>query len=211
MNGSSLSLRCFFPTHRQSSIASTKSIRQTTLKMSSQANSNSNRRVNPNFPIPVVNRDIRKYFVDARRSYDDEEEWISKPVFPSSEEVAGTESSSADDCVDLIPNNVVGPWVSKDVYLKSHYDLLREDAVAPLRDAVAYVREDPTMMDSQTVAVYEKVLSFRRILLWNTTYFQSRLRFTLSVSRSPRVGWPFAFNSPPTVQGRTLYGSIRNV
>ena len=72
----------------------------------------------------------------------------------------GADSTADDDCIDLMPNNVVGPWPSKDLYLKAHYELLREDAVAPLRDAVAYVREDSQMMDSQTVAVYEKVSSF---------------------------------------------------
>lgn len=34
-----------------------------------------------------------------------------------------------------------------------------EDAVAPLRDAVAYVRDEPSMMDSKEVSIYEKVCS----------------------------------------------------
>lgn len=113
----------------------------------------------PAGPVAVANTDIRNYFVGPKFSGDDEQ-WLSKPEIPSPEEIVGTDSASSDDCVDLMPNNVVGPWLSKDLYLKAHYELLREDAVAPLRDAVAYVREDPRMMDSQTVAIYEKVSFF---------------------------------------------------
>lgn len=107
--------------------------------------------------VNIANPAIRKYFFQAEQSAD-EGDWLSRPEIPSSEEIIGAESSD-DDCVELTPNNVTGPWLSKDLYLKSHYELLREDAVAPLRDAVAYVREDPQMMDSQTVAIYDKVLS----------------------------------------------------
>jgi hypothetical protein len=42
------------------------------------------------------------------------------------------------------------------IYLSGHYELL-EDSVAPLRDAVAYVRDNPNMMDSSIMAIYEKV------------------------------------------------------
>lgn len=107
--------------------------------------------------VNIANPAIKKYFSQAEQSAD-EGDWLSRPEIPSSEEIIGAESSD-DDCVELAPNKVTGPWLSKDLYLKSHYELLREDAVAPLRDAVAYVREDPQMMDSQTVAIYEKVLS----------------------------------------------------
>lgn len=43
------------------------------------------------------------------------------------------------------------------VYLKTHYNLLREDAVANLRDAVAVVRERPGVTDSRSFVIYERV------------------------------------------------------
>lgn len=104
-----------------------------------------------------VNKDIRNYFSKTATS-SATNTWVSKSEIPSADEIMGVDdAASTDDCLDLVPNIVQGPWPSKDVYLKTHYDLIREDAVAPLRDAVAYFRADPSMMDSQVVSVYEKV------------------------------------------------------
>ena len=106
-----------------------------------------------------VNRAIRDYWKEAK-SEDPitNEAWVSKPEIPSSEEILGTDLPENDeDCVELMPNHINGPWPSKESYLRAHYELLREDSVAPLRDAVAYVKEEPRMMDSKSVSIYEKV------------------------------------------------------
>lgn len=106
-----------------------------------------------------VNPDIKKYCIQARE-YDatEGEAWTMKPELPSSDEILGTDLLEDDeDCVELMPNRISGSWPSKDSYLRAHYELLREDAVAPLRDAVAYVRDDPQMKDSPAVSIYEKV------------------------------------------------------
>ena len=100
-----------------------------------------------------VNQDVRAYF--NQTVPDGAEAWLSKPEVPSPEEVMANDSN--EDDVMLVPNKIIGPWESKEAYLKAHYELLREDSVAPLRDAVAYFREDPHMMDSPVVAIYEKV------------------------------------------------------
>ncbi|PWY96418.1 ATP binding protein [Aspergillus sclerotioniger CBS 115572] len=106
-------------------------------------------------PFYFVNKDIKEYFV--RADSDNTEEWLKKPDIPSPEEIMGNLDSVGDEYVELAPNKAVGPWQSKAAYLKTHYELLREDAIAPLRDAVAYVREDPKMMDSKAVSIYDKV------------------------------------------------------
>ena len=111
--------------------------------------------------VPVIdvklNRDIRNYVAAANRT-GGTNLWNDKPEIPSANEVLGLdEESEASDMVDLVPNQIQGPWPASHVYLKAHYDLLREDAVAPLRDAVAYYKETPWMEDSSTVAIYEKV------------------------------------------------------
>ncbi|KAI9872611.1 MAG: hypothetical protein M1823_008128, partial [Watsoniomyces obsoletus] len=46
---------------------------------------------------------------------------------------------------------------AKDKYLKAHYELHREDAVSPLRDAVDKFRKDPDMSDDKSLHIYEKV------------------------------------------------------
>lgn len=83
------------------------------------------------------------------------EEWTVLPEVPSAEEIMG--SGSPDDSVYLGPNVIDGAWQSSSEYLKTHYNLIREDAVAPLRDAVAFVRSSPTMDDTNDVSIYDKV------------------------------------------------------
>lgn len=61
--------------------------------------------------------------------------------------------------IDLAPNQIDEPWESRESYLSAHYELLREDTVALLRDAVAYVREEPMMTDTQEFCIYEQVFN----------------------------------------------------
>lgn len=104
-----------------------------------------------------VPNDIRRYLLGEDANIV-KYEWESKPELPTSNEIMGIDESEKDgDIIQLIPNQITSPWPSRNTYLKGHYELLREDSVAPLRDAVAYVRDNPHMMDSQIVAIYEKV------------------------------------------------------
>lgn len=108
----------------------------------------------------LVNKDIREYL--AQPSIDFAEEWLKKPDIPSSDEILGNFGSAENEYVELTPNNITGPWNSTDEYLKAHYELLREDAISPLRDAVAYVRDDPKMTDTKLVSIYDKVNDITR-------------------------------------------------
>ena len=57
-----------------------------------------------------------------------------------------------------LPENIVdSPWVSKEKYVSTHYQLLREDVVAPLRNAVASYRANPMMNDDDCVSIYTNV------------------------------------------------------
>ncbi|KAE8398944.1 P-loop containing nucleoside triphosphate hydrolase protein [Aspergillus pseudonomiae] len=109
--------------------------------------------VRPVIPVVPVNQDVKAYF--AEEALDNSQSWLLNPEIPSPDEIMGTGSET--EFVDLLQNRIEGPWGSKEEYLKAHYELLREDAVAPLRDAVAYVREDPEMRDTNTISIYEKV------------------------------------------------------
>ena len=60
----------------------------------------------------------------------------------------------------MTPNKPTGAWDSEEDYLRDQYALLREDAVRPLRDAVALVREYPRRKEadfSNQVGIYDRV------------------------------------------------------
>ena len=128
-------------------------------------------------PQESVNQDIRKYFESFLS--DDAPEWQSKPEIPSADEVLGRDTP--DDFVILNPNIIDEPWPSKEKYLEAHYNLLREDSVSPLRDAVALVRNDPSRSDGKDFSIYESVSLTSLVFLkhfFNILSF-SRHRFML--------------------------------
>lgn len=158
-----------------------------------------------------VNPDIRGYFNEARTDESVEnEEWLLKPELPSSAEILGTDlPEDEEDCVQLMPNHIEGPWPSRNSYLRAHYELLREDSIAPLRDAVAYVRDEPKMMDSKEVSIYDMVCFLPLHMatpIWYLTKWHSR--FISPVLLLRKEVWHFESNSQPIVLEETLFGSI---
>lgn len=60
----------------------------------------------------------------------------------------------------VLPHNIIdGPWPSKLDYVSAHYKILREDAIAPLRNAVMSYKLKPSMMEDQTTSIYTHVSS----------------------------------------------------
>ena len=160
-----------------------------------------------------VNPAIREYYNQARPGESAEnEEWLLKPELPSSAEILGTDLPEyEEDRVQLMPNHIEGPWSSRNSYLRAHYELLREDSIAPLRDAVAYVRDEPQMMDSKEVSIYEKVclLPFHMESAWYLTKWH--FRFTSLVLLLHKEAWHFGSNSQPIVLEGTLSGNTPSV
>ena len=107
-----------------------------------------------------LNRDVRQYIM-ASKTDADSPEWTRKREIPSSLEIKGEdENATIEEQIEISVNQVHIAWDSKEQYLETHYRLLREDAVAPLRDAVAEVRETPHIMEKdscENAAIYEKV------------------------------------------------------
>lgn len=67
--------------------------------------------------------------------------------------------------VELPINVVDGPYSSVDDYLEAHYELLKEDAFAGLRESVCHMRQYPDAEDTNDLAVYDHVShSFVRCL-----------------------------------------------
>lgn len=97
---------------------------------------------------------IRNYVRSSNITINDPKEaWRVKAEIPTGEELLGL----GDEPIKLRPNKVKGQWKSANRYLETHYELLREDTVANLRDAVAAVRESPTRMDDSEISIYENV------------------------------------------------------
>ena len=101
-----------------------------------------------------LNMGPREYFQAQRKiTQENPDNWRSLPDIPRKAEIART-----DDKAILIPANKVDrKWKSKEKYLRTHYELLREDSIAPIREAVDAVRKSPGMLDNKDLAVYEKV------------------------------------------------------
>jgi helicase required for RNAi-mediated heterochromatin assembly 1 len=109
-------------------------------------------------PVSAANPDIRNY-VNRMQKNGAEEGWLASPEIPTSQEIMCVkgEIDLEENCINLEPNHVDGPWPSVGDYLRTHYELLREDVVALLRDSVAYLRNKPSMTDTKNIYVYDQV------------------------------------------------------
>jgi helicase required for RNAi-mediated heterochromatin assembly 1 len=144
----------------------------------------------PNQKEPLcrqANRLIRQYGLPSSSSADGPQDlWLRRPEIPDAADIigfTGVEGDNGENIVEVPVNNVDAPWESKGHYLRTHYELLREDAIAPLRDAVREVRLAPGMSDSKKACIYDKVScsSSRRFLSDIKASFQVFLTgFTLS-------------------------------
>ncbi|KZF23074.1 hypothetical protein L228DRAFT_253258 [Xylona heveae TC161] len=86
--------------------------------------------------------------------------WLHKREIPTATEIGGLSDNTTEigfDAVEIPVNIIDAPWNSKEEYLESHYELTREDAISPLRDAVAEVRANPQMGDSTDLCIYDQV------------------------------------------------------
>ena len=104
------------------------------------------------------NRSIREYVGIELQSHDPTS-WLGRPEIPSPKELNG-DGDDAEAEIEIPVNNITAPWQSTMEYLGGHYRLLREDAVAPLRNVISEVRAETGIMekDSQeNASIYEKV------------------------------------------------------
>jgi helicase required for RNAi-mediated heterochromatin assembly 1 len=108
---------------------------------------------------------IRTY-VEKTRSLSDPGSWVSAAEIPTTAEICDViepwqRLDPEDGSIVLRGNNLQGPWTSKSDYLMGHYEMLREEAVRPLREAVYWVKNNPTLGEDQrsfggNMGIYEK-------------------------------------------------------
>jgi hypothetical protein len=127
-----------------------------------------------------LNNKVSKYFEPIKKP-SDAGPWLDRHESPTSSEILDIEggNTSNSDIVEIVPNKETGGWESKgeplhlspfltysstdltaDAYLSAHYELLREDAVRPLREAICQVRREPDRNEDAfkgTIGIYQDV------------------------------------------------------
>lgn len=110
------------------------------------------------------NQDIAVYYQEATRAVAGAGAWATKPEIPTAAEILagppGIEEPILDIDERLRPNKVDGPYESNEEYLGTQYELLREDLIRPLRQAVRQVQLDPSKLEADYtsgIGVYEPV------------------------------------------------------
>lgn len=134
------------------------------------------------------NNDIREYFHLAEKPVAGGP-WLQKPELPLPSEIL-REKSDTDpanrplvDLEDIVrPHRIEGPYASNDEYLGTKYELLREDAVRPLREAIDEVRQDPykdeAEYQNQSIGIYDPV--YITSLVCASRGLATRIAFSLS-------------------------------
>lgn len=116
-----------------------------------------------------INEDISKYYQDFKKPVVNAGPWIHKPEVPTSTELIEdpqVSCTSGEKIVDLNeklrPNKIKGAYDNNEEYLGTQYDLVREDALRPLRQAIKEVKKNPYLDESayppsSGIGIYEPV------------------------------------------------------
>ncbi|KAG0650451.1 Helicase required for RNAi-mediated heterochromatin assembly 1, partial [Hyphodiscus hymeniophilus] len=134
--------------------------------------------------VCVAERIIRDHVL---RNYEQpttvDEEWRDLPEIPKKSEILPEEAETIrnDFFVEAwdayqkeplydpnLPQNIInGPWPSKEAYIAAHYQIIREDAIAGLRNTVNGFKREPRMDDDNLTHVYTHV-HFKGMVLSNS-------------------------------------------
>ncbi|KAF9701449.1 hypothetical protein EKO04_000892 [Ascochyta lentis] len=134
-----------------------------------------------------TNPDIRKYHEDATKPVAGAGAWIDKPEIPHPSEILQDESTITAGQLLIKtedgprPKKIEGPYDNIEDYLRTEYELLREDALRPLREAVAEVRKDAWKDEAQYdkgVGIYDPV--YITSLVFSPRGLATRVAFSMS-------------------------------
>ena len=113
------------------------------------------------------NGDVQKYYEIATKHVAGAGSWLEKPEIPHSSEIlrenrAEFAPASMETLIptesEPRPKKIDGPYDNNEDYLRTEYELLREDALRPLSEAIAEVRKDPWKDEAKyerNVGIYE--------------------------------------------------------
>lgn len=106
--------------------------------------------------------EVRNYFKSSNKTVSGGS-WLLKPEVPTSDEIMGKHDAETILSLGptLRPNKTHGSYENVEEYLGTQYDLLREDAIRPLREAVGKVRAEPYQLEehyhNSGIGIYEPV------------------------------------------------------
>lgn len=136
-----------------------------------------------------LNNDIRDYFHLANKPVAGGA-WLERPEVPNSQELlrekVGFDESGQQKLIDvnesIRPHRLEGAYESNEDYLSTKYELLREDAVRPLRQAISEIRANPfkdeAEYQNQSIGVYDPV--YITSLIFSPRGLATRICFSLS-------------------------------
>jgi helicase required for RNAi-mediated heterochromatin assembly 1 len=134
-----------------------------------------------------TNNDIREYFQLAKKSVNGGA-WLDKPEIPSPSEVLHVPSAfnTSNDALievdeNIRPHKIEGAYEDNEDYLRTKYELLREDAVRPLREAIDEIRAEPFKdedeYNNQSIGIYDPV--YITSLVFSPRGIATRVAFSL--------------------------------
>jgi helicase required for RNAi-mediated heterochromatin assembly 1 len=115
-------------------------------------------------------------------------QWLSRSEIPTSDEIRDVQEAwvprdRIDGAIILNGNKIKGSWNSQEEYLRTHYELFREEAVRPLREAVNFLQQCPDYQEhnngGKNLGVYDRV----RIKALTFAYRGLAVRVTFSLCR----------------------------
>lgn len=102
--------------------------------------------------MPAIKSHVIRDYLDHQTEVGS---WRNLPEFPTKSEILLDDD--APDPTNLPKNNVYTAWGDKEKYISTHYKLLRQDGLVPLKDAVRHFRANPLMGDDMHLCVYTQV------------------------------------------------------
>jgi helicase required for RNAi-mediated heterochromatin assembly 1 len=137
-----------------------------------------------------ANEDIRNYYQIAQKPVT-AGPWIQKPEIPSPSEILPRKKpdlvfNELQALIDvgetLRGHKAEGAYESNEEYLGTKYELLREDAIRPLREAVEEIRQSPYKNEAEynnnSIGIYEPV--YITSLVFSPRGLATRVAFSLS-------------------------------
>lgn len=139
-------------------------------------------------PSPV-NNDIREYYALSKKPVTGGT-WLDKPEIPGSSEILREKpmfkSPTSQALIEVEesarPHKIEGGYENNEDYLRTKYELFREDAIRPLREAIDEVRAEPFKDEAeyknQSIGIYDPV--YITSLVFSPRGLATRVAFSLS-------------------------------
>lgn len=132
------------------------------------------------------NNNIQEYFSRATKQVTGGA-WLQQPEIPAPSEILRAKPNATEGEVlidldeDIRPHKAEGAYQDTEDYLRTVYELLREDTIRPLREVIDEVRADPfkdeAEYQNQSIGIYDPV--YIKSLVFSFRGIATRVAFSL--------------------------------